>query len=168
MKTYNGIEVKHLSDKVYALNIRNGEVAPQLVINVTLNVTSEQEKNCKYFSSAEERTIWLRNRNNLIDYVLGFYGEGEIYSEFFTPVLTRDEVMFACNAIDKVGYVNEHTGSYHIDEADTFSRELIRDYIFCCRGKENVEWELAKVWFERNVSQKVIEHDWLVPAVVVM
>ncbi len=155
--TFDKVEIKHLSDKVYALNIRNGEVAPQLVINVT----DDQLRNCKYFSSREVRGKWLEARNEFIDYVLSYYGDGGIFS-VFSPVVGRDEVMFACNAIDKVGLVDGYSGSHHIDEGDTFSRELVRDYLFLCRGKVDIEWDLVRVWFERNVEQRVVEHEFLI------
>jgi hypothetical protein len=160
MLTYNGVQVHSMADYVYALNIRNGEVAPQLVINVT----SEQEKNCKYFSNREVRTEWLESRNKLIDYVISFYGVGEIYASFFGEGVTRDEVMFACNAIDKVGFVGNylHSASIFIDAADSFSRELVRDYMFCCRGVEDIEHGMVRLWFERNVEMEVVEHQFLV------
>lgn len=158
MITHDGVSIKHISDFVYALNIRNGEVAPQHVINVT----SDQQKNCKYFSSREARQCWLIKRNNLIDYVLSFYGEDSIYNRFFGKGISRDEVMFITNAIDKAGIVNGLSGSYHIDWGDTFSREVIRDYMYLCRGEDNVEYELPKIWFERNVVNKIVEHEFLI------
>ena len=161
MITYDGVKMHHMADKVYALNIRNGEVAGQHVINVT----SEQKVNCKYFSNPEARTEWLNNRNDFIDYVHSYYGEGGLYSEFFTPVLTKDDIMFATNAIDKVGLVGKDIkpAAEHIDEADTFSREMVRDYIFLCRNHIDIEWkDIVQLWFDKNVKNKVVEHLFLI------
>ena len=159
MITHDGVKIYHMADKVYALNIRHTEVAPQHVINVT----SEQQKNCKYFSSAEARSAWLHKRNEFIDYVLSFYGENGIYSDFFSPALTKDDVMFATNAIDKAGLIGEKSASEHIDEGDTFSREMVRDYIFLCRNHNDIEWEhMVKPWFDVNVKNNVVEHLFLI------
>jgi hypothetical protein len=129
-----------LSQNVYCLNIFNGEVAPRLVINVT----SEQEYNCKHFSSREARTEWLNERNNFIDYLMSFYGEGGVRVDMFDgKSVTRDEVVLATNAIDKAG------GSEQLAEGDTFSREMVRDYMLLCRGLEDVEWkEIVKPWYD--------------------
>lgn len=155
--THDRVKVKHISDYVYALNIRNGEVAPQYVINVT----DEQKNNCKYFSSQGNRTEWLRLRNEFIDYVMGFYGPQGLYKDMFGNGVTRDDIMFATNAIDKVGSFYGKTGSYHIDQADSISRELVRDYLFLCRGYRDVEYSLVKKWFQKNLENSVVEHQFL-------
>ena len=158
MLTHDGVHIHHISDTVYALNIRNSEVAPQLVINVT----EEQMLNCKHFSTREARSMWLEKRNSFIDYVLSFYGEGGIYEKFFNPVLNRGDIILSTNAIDKVGLVGMMSASSLIDEGDSISRELIRDYMFCVRGGINVEYPITKVWFDKNVSDKRIEHQLLI------
>ena len=158
MVTKDGVKIVNDATYVYALNIRNGEVAPQHFINVT----NDQMRNCKYFSTRESRTIWLLKRNNFIDYVLSFYGENGIYSTFFTPALTKDDVMFISNAIDKVGEVDGEIASVHIEYGDTFSREFIRDYMFLCRKEVGIEHSFIQKWFDKNVENNVVEHEFLI------
>lgn len=45
---------------VYGLNINNVEIAPKQIISIT----PEQKKNCRWFSSKEARTKWLKENDN--------------------------------------------------------------------------------------------------------
>ena len=138
--------------KVFCLNIRNTEVAPQFVINVT----KEQAKNCKYFLDRGVRSYWLQERNKFIDYVIGFYGKGELYGYFFDDKLVRDDVMFATNAIDK------SKGKELIESFDSVSREFVRDYLFLCKKPKVVEYEVVRDWFNENVANDIVEHKFLI------
>ena len=138
MTTFDKVSITSDSQFVYGLNIFNGETAPQHAINVT----SEQEYNCKYFSTKETRSAWLEKRNEFIDYVMSFYGEGGIYSDFFSPVLTKNDVILATNAIDKAG-------GEEINFADSIAREMIRDYLLISQGKLDIEYTIARTWFDK-------------------
>lgn len=76
-----------------------------------------------------------KEKNEFIEYVIGFYGEGEIYSKWFPNMgrkagASKEEVE---NAINK--YVNsDFTDNYSWGGGDSLDRERVRDIMFKERG----------------------------------
>lgn len=77
------------------------------------------------------------------NYVKDFYGEGEIYSEFFPPVgVSSKEVNLAVNQY--IDYCKTKDDLWEWRGGDSFDREIVRDIMLYNRGtKKGLEYQRA-------------------------
>ena len=76
-------------------------------------------------------------RAEFMQYVLSFYGPGEIYGDFFGNTLTVEEVKKAVDLrmkkVDEVPF-----------DGDSVDREIVRDIMLTLRGDSKVEHDVRK------------------------
>lgn len=80
--------------------------------------------------------------DRFVDYVLDFYGQRGIYEDFFSPVVTKEEV----EAAVKIRKANDDPPF----EGDSFDRELVRDIMFARRGVvDGLEYPKVVGWVSK-------------------
>jgi len=82
---------------------------------------------------AQGYMVWIQDvvaSDEFVDYVLSFYGKGQMYSSMFKKPVTRARVIAATEKLLKMN--REFAG-------DSFDRELVRDIMLKGEGVSNTE-----------------------------